>query len=1682
MKCFMKTSYFFLPKVLLLIILTHKTVFSQVTVTGANSGNGNYANLAGAFAAINGGVQTSANINISITSNINETFAVLNSGAWAGITINPVGNITVNGNGISGFPLIDFNGADRVTIDGLNSGGNSLTITNINMLRVNHTSTIRFTNDASNNVLTRCTILGINGPIAGQSGVIEFGTGVTTGNDNNLISHCDIGPANFSALPVSAILMSGTVTPAGRENSGDTIRDCNIYDIFYPASCAGIYVSSGNTSITISGNKFFQTDVRALSNTTSSYGIFINIVAGTAGSFVIKNNKIGYANSNDTGFYKMTLNTGSFFKAIAVQGATSSQIDGNIIDAISMSGNFSGNTFTGIDVGGGSTNIGTLSPNIIGNQTDTGRISIVSSSASENITAAIRVSTAAAVCRNNLIGGIRSSGSGAGGGTIFGITATSASLLTFECKDNTVGGTISNSIQSNKSTGTVSAAIFYTNLTGTVTGNLIRNISSAGSSAALKGIFADGIASTQIVSQNKIRVLDVTNNSSATEVTGIHFKCTSSNTNSRVESNYVRLLSGASTTGNINGIQTTGGKATFDNNMIQLGINSTGGNVASGLISCFRETGGSNNIYFNSFYVGGTATSGSANTYTLFSTVSDSVRGYVNNIFYNARSNSGSTGKHYSISIGGTGVTPAGLAIDGNVYYSPGVGGFLARYNSTDISSLAVLLSSIWQNGNSYSDDPNFISPNSAVSDSALYINRNSPTVIESNGLTVTPSVDVDINGNIRANFTPIDIGADAGNFIPYPVKIEGAYSFLNRLYKNLRTAINELNPAFLAGYNIIITISGDLTDDTTITVTNTSWNSLLIKPSGQITVSGNIAGSGGLINLNGTLKVIIDGLNSGGNSLRIFNTMTDGKAITITGNATQNKITNCTILGNNSNTNAVIEIGNSSPPNSNQNNTISFCNIGRYDSLQFLTKAIAVNSGSADTISNCKISDYNSINASSGIYCAPGTSNIIIKDNKLFQSTGISIIQHYPIWINSSAGNNFLVSGNTIGYTSESGTGIYTMSGPFGSSVNMIRLTAGSSVTSNITGNTIAGIYFSSPMLEGSYDNAFRGIVITAGKVNVTGNTIGSFSTNGSITTNNTFGSNFASMTGIVTNSSSGCSITSNNIGGINLTADPGAGMRFYGIRSFASAADTFICSNNIIGGSLPNSIYNACHHINSIVNGIYDTMAVSVITGNVVRNLNNISGIGTGPVSSVSGIVVNSPARTHTISGNSIYNISVTSLVPTFPGTINGIFFNGSAGTNLVSKNFLHTFTGVKSNDIINGILTSGGNADYVNNMVRLGIDTSGNGNNADVTITGINELSGSNNFYFNSIYIGGAPTSGTSNTFAFNSSVTGNTRNYLNNIFMNVRSNIGSTGSHYAVKVGGVSQDPPGLNINNNIYLAIGSGGKFGSFNGNNILSLTEWQNAVGQDENSFENNPQYLNPAGSASTVDLHINSEIPTSVESNGIFISSVADDFDGDARAGLTPVDIGADAGNFTSLTKSLALTMLIQGFYNQSTNKLVRDTIRVYLRNANSMYAIVDSSKGYLDSAGKVNLVFLNAVTGLYYIQLTHRNSIDTWSSSPQDFTASILNYDFTDATAKAFGDNMIQVDESPVRFAIYNGDVNQDGFIDISDGSLIDNDLANFVTGYLRTDLNGDDFIDVSDASIADNNAANFVGKVVP
>ena len=179
-----------------------------------------------------------------------------------------------------------------------------------------------------------------------------------------------------------------------------------------------------------------------------------------------------------------------------------------------------------------------------------------------------------------------------------------------------------------------------------------------------------------------------------------------------------------------------------------------------------------------------------------------------------------------------------------------------------------------------------------------------------------------------------------------------------------------------------------------------------------------------------------------------------------------------------------------------------------------------------------------------------------------------------------------------------------------------------------------------------------------------------------------------------------------------------------------------------------------------------------------------------------------------------------------------------------------------------------------------------------------------------------------------------------------------------------------------------------------------------------------------------------------------------------------------------------LNLNMLIEGFYNSGSNTMVSDTVRVYLRNSSSPYSIVDSAKGILSSSGNTEITFSNAPSGQYYIAVKHRNSIETWSrQGGEAITAGVnINYNMSDQITKAFGNNLKQVNSSPLRFADFSGDINQDGSIDLSDLLNIYNNAKTFLSGYKATDVNGDNITDLTDLIISNNNSAIYAVKVTP
>lgn len=175
----------------------------------------------------------------------------------------------------------------------------------------------------------------------------------------------------------------------------------------------------------------------------------------------------------------------------------------------------------------------------------------------------------------------------------------------------------------------------------------------------------------------------------------------------------------------------------------------------------------------------------------------------------------------------------------------------------------------------------------------------------------------------------------------------------------------------------------------------------------------------------------------------------------------------------------------------------------------------------------------------------------------------------------------------------------------------------------------------------------------------------------------------------------------------------------------------------------------------------------------------------------------------------------------------------------------------------------------------------------------------------------------------------------------------------------------------------------------------------------------------------------------------------------------------------------NVAFRAYIQGLYDPVTNSPKYDYSSIYLRQTIPPYAKVDSAFGY----NATIYSFHNAGPGLYYISMNHRNSIETWYKQPHNLVSpGTTTLNMYQNASDAYGSNQAQVDNSPVTFAIYSGDVNQDGIIDAADLSAVENDVAISLSGYVVTDLNGDDFADASDLSIVENNAALGISVITP
>jgi len=805
--------------VLFISVLSLSNQAQNVTVSGALVGNGTYPDLNSAFTAINSGAQTAANITVAILANTNETAsAILNAGAWNSVSVTPTsGNYTVSGNIVG--PLVDLNGADNVTFNGINASGNYLTFDNTNTGNVS-TSTIRFINDASFNTLTNCRFSGAS--TLGALGTVVFSTAVTAGNSNNTISSCEIGESTAGSA-VNGIFSIGTL---GFENANNSIVNNNIFNFFNATlASSGINVLNNNNAWTITGNKIYQTTTKIYTSPQTHRGISV----ASGNGHTVNNNIIGYSSAASTGTYVMGGTTASRFVGIdlTVGTLTASSVQGNTVSAITLSTSSGAATgagiLCGINILGGNVNVGTVNGNIIGATTGANIINTFPTTTGGMIVGINSSSTGTITIQNNQMGGLSSTGTvNTVGGGISGITISGASSL-LTITNNTIGNLTANNLRAGTLGLTTVNSLFYgVFISGipvgvaNISNNIIQNGASygTGTGGVLRGIYTSALSGSTTFSVTNNTVTNLTtNNGNVTQANGqlgnvgiaitagvsnvISGNTISNLSNTNILTTAVNIggislavasnvqvsnnvIYGISNTGvststiapsQVYGVFIRGGVGTFtlNNNMISLGTGQSDNTAYSGVVLYGGGGAIGLRMLYNTINIAGNVTAGAQNSFCFYrggysafaATWSVELR---NNLFTNSRT--GGTGFHMAIAnnfAGTSNTTGWGPNASNNNILNASNAAAVAWFNGP--VTFAGWQAAMACDGLSYSGaSVTYLNP---ASD--LHINMGlTPNLIESGGAVIA-GFNTDIDGQVRPGPIPSvngggiapDIGAD---------------------------------------------------------------------------------------------------------------------------------------------------------------------------------------------------------------------------------------------------------------------------------------------------------------------------------------------------------------------------------------------------------------------------------------------------------------------------------------------------------------------------------------------------------------------------------------------------------------------------------------------------------------------------------------------------------------------------------------------------------------------------------------------------------------------------------------------------------------------------------------------------------------------------------------------------------
>lgn len=495
-------------------------------------------------------------------------------------------------------------------------------------------------------------------------------------------------------------------------------------------------------------------------------------------------------------------------------------------------------------------------------------------------------------------------------------------------------------------------------------------------------------------------------------------------------------------------------------------------------------------------------------------------------------------------------------------------------------------------------------------------------------------------------------------------------------------------------------------------------------------------------------------------------------------------------------------------------------------------------------------------------------------------------------------------VTNNTIGGITLTGTGTTS-----GTAFSFTQIGIGTTVNTavNVTGNTVGGSTANSirNTLTSTVSVLMNGIssgaITNTTGVNISNNTVRNLTNNSTATSTNTL------LRGIFHSGSAGFTCNSNTVNDLTTTSGNTSGTSpstasLVGILSTSASLNQSISQNTVYGLTNANT---GTGNVHAIGLGINNSSATGTVTRNRIYDISIPNTTGGSPA--IMGI--DNWFGSWTISNN---QVTLTNDEATFDRKVNRNSYDNSIKTpfsSFVNINSNINITGNlrqnkinEKNTVRNPLVTEGEIAQPENTDHEKQTDNNNSTGETDMSTTGVlvygifDDATSTQNYYYNSVYIGGSQNSGANNSAAFRKSTS--TKVLANNLFFNARVNGGTaTGKHYAVISGNAT-----ISSNYNVYVSSNSATI--CLNNATDQTIDQWRtSASGQDNQTWSTTSSDINASNLFSNIssgNLNINTANSEAwlVSGKGIAITGQSTDFSGNSRfvsVGSGTTDIGSN-------------------------------------------------------------------------------------------------------------------------------------------------------------------------------------------